>query len=87
MYDTKDTTSNGYFTDFGMFSTAGNCAVADIVREAQQLAGVDGPVNPRLQALSWMDTELAALADNDGFEEAYDTAVREAAYAAFDKEF
>ena len=86
MYDTKDTTSGGYFTDFGMFTTAGNCAVADIVREARELAGIDGPINPRLQALAWMDAELAALSDNDGFEEATDTAVREAAYVEFVKE-
>ena len=72
-------------TDYGMFSHAGNCAVDEIVREARELAGVDGPANPRLQALVWMEAELAALA-YDHFEEADDTAVREAAYAEFCKE-
>ena len=73
-------------TDYGMFSAAGNTAVDYIVSEARELATVDGPINPRLQALVWMDAELAALADNDGFEEAADTAVREAAYAEFNRE-
>jgi hypothetical protein len=85
MYTTKDTTSGGFHTDFGMFTTAGNSAVADIVREAQQLAGVDGPKQPLTQALEWMYNELKFLAEHH-FEEADDTAVREAAYIEFIKD-
>jgi len=72
-------------TDFGMFTTAGNAAVAEIVREAQELAGVDGPVNPVQQAINYMLNELEYLG-KEHFEEADDTAVREAALAEFFKE-
>jgi hypothetical protein len=72
-------------TDFGMFSHAGNCAVAEIVREARELAGVDGPVNPVQQAINYMLNELEYLG-KEHFEEADDTAVREAAMAEFFKE-
>ena len=82
MTNTKDTTSGGYFPDYHMFSTAGNAAVDEIVREARELAGVDGPHNPVEQAWNWLLNELDALA-RDHFEEAADTAVREAAYDSF----
>ena len=72
-------------TDFGMFTVAGNCAVAEIVREARELAGVDGPVNPVQQAINYMLNELEYLG-KEHFEEADDTAVREAALAEFFKE-
>lgn len=73
-------------TDYGMFSYAGNCAVDEIVREARELADIDGPVNPLEQACRWMMNELEVLA-RDHFEEATDTAVREAVYAEFIREF
>ena len=72
-------------TDFGMFSHAGNCAVAEIVREAQELAGVDGPHNPVKQAIQYMFRELEYLG-KEHFEEADDTAVREAALEEFYKD-
>ena len=68
--------------DFGMFTVAGNCAVAEVVREARELAGVDGPVNPVQQAINYMLNELEYLS-KEHFEEATDTAVREAALAEF----
>ena len=68
--------------DFGMFTVAGNCAVAEIVREARELAGVDGPVNPVQQAINYMLNELEYLG-KEHFEEATDTAVREAALSEF----
>ena len=68
--------------DFGMFTVAGNCAVAEVVREARELATVDGPANPVQQAISYMLTELEYLG-KEHFEEATDTAVREAALVEF----
>ena len=68
--------------DFGMFTVAGNCAVAEIVREARELAGVDGPANPVQQSINYMLNELEYLG-KEHFEEADDTAVREAALAEF----
>ena len=71
--------------DFGMFTVAGNAAVDEIVREARELAGVDGPANPVQQAINYMLNELEYLG-KEHFEEATDTAVREAAMAEFFKE-
>lgn len=63
--------------DFNMFTEAGNAAVARIVNRAHQLtdAGYD------IETV-WNNTlnELEALATKAGFEEADDTAVREAVY-------
>jgi len=73
---------NTFITDYGMFTSAGNCAVDEIVREARELAGVDGPVNPVQQAINYMLNELEYLG-KEHFEEAEDTAVREAALAEF----
>ena len=70
---------NTFITDYGMFTSAGNCAVDEIVREARELAGVDGPVNPVEQACAWAMRELEVLADLH-FEESLDTAVRESVY-------
>ena len=69
-------------TDYGMFTYAGTCAVDEIVREARELAGIDGPHNPVEQACRWVMNELEVLA-RDHFEEATDTAVREACYDRF----
>jgi len=61
---------------FEMFSEEGNLAVAEIVRDAQQLNDInEGPVQ---LVLDWAINELYALSKKSGFEEATDTAVREA---------
>ena len=61
---------------FEMFSEEGNLAVAEIVRDAQQLNDInEGPVQ---LVLDWAINELYALSKRAGFEEATDTAVREA---------
>ena len=69
--------------DFGMFTQEGNAAVDRLVETARELAGIDGPVNPVEQAWNWLENELAALAQDPAFEEATDTAVREACYNRF----
>lgn len=68
---------------YNMFTQQGNEKVALLVAQARQLAGVDGPVNPMEQAWNWLQNELDALSEQKGFEEAADTAVREAAYDSF----
>jgi hypothetical protein len=85
MTNTKDTTSGGLFEDFKMFSVAGNAAVADIVQEARELAGLDGPINPVQQAIEWMFQELEHLS-SEHFKEADRTAIRDAALLQFFKE-
>ena len=51
-------------------------AVAEIVKDAQQLNDInEGPVQ---LVLDWAINELYALSKKSGFEEATDTAVREA---------
>ena len=61
---------------FEMFSEECNLAVAEIVRDAQQLNDInEGPVQ---LVLDWAINELYALSKKSGFEEATDTAVREA---------
>ena len=68
---------------YNMFTDAGNAKVAALVETARQYADLDGPVNPVEQAWNWLLNELDALSDVEGFEEAADTAVREAAYDRF----
>ena len=68
---------------YNMFTDAGNDRVAALVETARELAGVDGPHNPVEQAWNWLLNELDALARDPAFEEATDTAVREAAYDRF----
>jgi hypothetical protein len=68
---------------YNMFTQQGNEKVALLVAQARQLSGVDGPVNPMEQAWNWLVNELDALSEQKGFEEAADTAVREAAYDSF----
>lgn len=68
---------------YNMFTQQGNEKVALLVAQARQLADVDGPVNPMEQAWNWLVNELDALSEQAGFEEAADTAVREAAYDSF----
>ena len=68
---------------YNMFTDTGNAKVAKLVETARDLAGVDGPENATEQAFNWLMNELYALSQTTGFEEAYDTAVREAAYDRF----
>ena len=68
---------------FNMFTQQGNDKVAALVNTARQLAAVDGPYNATEQAWNWLLNELDALARDPAFEEATDTAVREAAYDRF----
>jgi len=68
---------------YNMFTQQGNDKVAALVETARQLAAVDGPHNPVEQAWNWLLNELDALARDPAFEEATDTAVREAAYDRF----
>ena len=68
---------------YNMFTEAGNARVAKLVETARDLAGVDGPVNATEQAWNWLLNELDALARDPAFEEATDTAVREACYDRF----
>ena len=68
---------------YNMFTDAGNAKVAALVETARQYAGIDGPDNAVEQAWNWLLNELDALARDPAFEEAADTAVREAAYDRF----
>jgi len=68
---------------YNMFTEAGNAKVAQLVDTARQLAGVDGPANAVESAWNWLLNELDALACDPAFEEATDTAVREAVYDRF----
>ena len=65
---------------FEMFSEAGNLAVADIVKDAQQLNDINE--GPWERVWDWALNELYALSRKPGFEEATDTAVKEAVYEA-----
>lgn len=68
---------------YNMFTKEGDAKVAKLVETARDLAGVDGPENAVEQAWNWLLNELDALARDPAFEEATDTAVREAAYDRF----
>ena len=68
---------------YNMFTQQGNDKVAALVETARQLADVDGPYNATEQAWNWLLNELDALARDPAFEEATDTAVREACYDRF----
>ena len=68
---------------YNMFTDLGNARVAALVLQAREYSDVDGPVNPVEQAWNWLLNELDALSDQSGFEEAADTAVREACYDRF----
>ena len=68
---------------YAMFTEEGNTKVAELVAQARDYAGVDGPINPVEQAWNWLLNELDALAEDPAFEEATDTAVREACYDRF----
>ena len=67
-------------TDFAMFTAEGNQLVTRIATAGRELAGVDGPRNPVELACAWAMRELDKLACAEGYEEATDTAVREAVY-------
>jgi hypothetical protein len=66
--------------DFAMFTPEGNQLVERIATAGRELAGVDGPNNPTELAWNWCLRELEKLGTAEGFEEATDTAVREAVY-------
>ena len=68
---------------YGMFTKEGDAAVHQLVQQAREYANVDGPINPVEQAWNWLLNELDALARDPAFEEATDTAVREACYDRF----
>lgn len=68
---------------YNMFTDAGNTKVAALVETARQYADIDGPHNPLEQAWNWLVNELDVLSQQEGYEEAADTAVREAAYDRF----
>lgn len=64
--------------DYGMFTDEGNLAVHKIVTYANGLHEVnEGPVE---RVWNWALNELEALARDSRYEEATDTAVREAVY-------
>ena len=66
--------------DYGMFSAEGNAAVAKIVDDARQLSDIG---EYGIEAVwNWAQNELVALTYQKRFEEATDTAVREAVYDA-----
>lgn len=70
-------------TDFAMFTAEGNSKVAALVSQAREYAHLDGPIQPVEMAWNWLLNELDALSEQPGFEEATDTAVREACYDRF----
>jgi len=65
---------------YGMFTKEGDAKVHKLVLQARQYADLDGPINPVEQAWNWLLNELHALGEDPAFEEATDTAVREACY-------
>ena len=66
--------------DYQMFTPKGNAAVTKIVDQARQLTDVsEYGLEP---VWNWALNELEALALEQGYEEAGDTAVREAVYCA-----
>ena len=68
---------------YAMFTPQGDAMVHKLVEQARELASVDGPVNPVELAWQWLLNELEVLSQVEGFGEATDTAVREAAYDRF----
>jgi hypothetical protein len=68
-------------TDFAMFTAEGNQLVARIAAAGRELAAVDGPNNPTELAVQWAFRELEKLGAAEDYEEATDTAVREAVYS------
>jgi len=68
---------------YNMFTEEGNTKVAALVAQAREYANVDGPHNPVELAWNWLLNELEALGEDPAFEEATDTAVREACYDRF----
>lgn len=68
---------------YNMFSEEGNAKVALLVSRARELADLAEEMPMMEQAWNWLQNELYALSQTEGFEEAYDTAVRQAAYDRF----
>ena len=66
--------------DYGMFTEEGNAAVAKIVEDARAIYDIG---EYSVEAVwNWAQNELVALTYQTRFEEATDTAVREAVYDA-----
>ena len=68
---------------YNMFTQQGNEKVALLVAQARDLADTAEEMPMMEQAWNWLLNELDALSRVEGFEEAADTAVREAAYDRF----
>ena len=68
---------------YNMFTQQGNEKVALLVSKARELADLAEEMPMMEQAWNWLVNELDALSEQPGFEEAADTAVREAAYDRF----
>ena len=68
---------------YNMFTQQGNEKVALLVAQARELADLAEEMPMMEQAWNWLVNELDALSEQKGFEEAADTAVREAAYDRF----
>ena len=64
---------------YNMFTEEGNTKVAAIVSAAQALAKFED----RESVFNWSERELNNLSLREGYEEAMDTAVREAVYHAW----
>ena len=64
---------------YNMFTQDGNRKVAAIVSAAQALAKFED----RESVFNWSERELNNLSMREGYEEAMDTAVREAVYHAW----
>ena len=63
---------------YNMFTQQGNDRVAALVAQARQFADVgEGSIE---LVWNWLQNELDVLSEQPGFEEAADTAVREACY-------
>jgi hypothetical protein len=77
LYITVRQTREGFEMAYEMFTAEGNYMVERIAAAGQRLAAEDGVA----AAWEWTVRELEKLAAAEGFEEATDTAVREAVAA------
>jgi hypothetical protein len=77
LYITVRQTREGFEMAYEMFTAEGNYMVERIATAGQRLAAEDGFD----AAWAWTVRELTKLSTADGFEEAMDTAVREAVAA------
>jgi len=81
MYMTNSTSTAEFemFTNFEMYTNAGDCAVYGIVCAAEVAADMGMPEDEQIK---FVLKSLERLAKQPGFEEATDTAVREATFEA-----